>query len=117
MKIVFIFVLILSFSLRASDIYVTANITNISTDFALTKAGLVVKINDSDYEYCEGKYVKFYLEDFKSQSIDLEDAKSRLEFTRGIALAAFLSGKKIQFILKEPAGGTCTATGWIKIIN
>lgn len=106
----------LSLSAQATT-YVTANIENISTDYALTKAGLVLKLINADYPACNNTYTKFYLSDFESQSIDHDDAKDRLAFARSLALSAMMANKKIQFILKSDTGGTCTATGWLKINN
>lgn len=117
MKYLLIILVVFSFELLGSDVYVTANIENISTDFALSKAGLVIKVKNADYSQCDGKYVKFYLEDFKSQALDQRDAEKRLEFSKSLALAAYLSNKKIQFILKGTEGSTCTSTGWLKILD
>ena len=110
----FIFVSLNSF---AADVYVRGHIDNVSTDYASTKSGFVLKMKNSDYQGCNNKYVKFYLSDFSVSSIDINDAKDRLNFARSLALSAMMSNKRVEFILKDESAGTCTGTGWLKVLS
>ena len=116
-RLLIVSLLLVSAVSQASDVYVRANIENISTDYASTKAGLVLKLKNSDYAGCDNKFTKFYLSDFQENSIDLDDAKERMRFSRSIALSAMMANKRVEFVLKAETGGTCTAIGWLKLLN
>ncbi len=117
MKKTFFFLALLSVNSFAADTYVTANVDNISTDFGSTRAGLVVKLKNASHAPCNNIYTVFHYADFRSQSIDDVDGRSRYEFARSLVISAMMSGKKIEFILKSDIGGYCTATGWVKVLS
>ncbi|MDK1287953.1 hypothetical protein [Pseudoalteromonas umbrosa] len=116
-KILLASLLLSSLKSFASDVYVNGYIDSISTDYAVSKTSLVLKLKDSNYQGCENRFVLFHLSDFALSGVDMEDARDKLNFTRSIALTAMISNKKIEFILKSESSGRCTATGWIKILN
>ena len=117
MRLMMFLLAAVALNVRAAGEYITANVDNISTDYGTTRAGLVVKLKNASYAACNNIFTIFQYSDFRAQSIDDTDGRSRYEFARSLVISAMMSGKKIEFILKSDVGGYCTATGWVKVLS
>lgn len=96
--------------------YVSGKVTEVATHYSGQTTGFSVKISDSNYAGCNNKYILFKNEDFAASSADPDEGLRRMEYARSMALAAFTTGFKIQFMLKSE-GGTCSGQGWLKILK
>lgn len=94
--------------------YVSGKVTEVTTHYAGQTTGFSVKISDSNYVPCNNKYVLFKNEDFVATSADADEGLRKMEYAKSMALAAFSTGFRIQFMLKSE-GGTCSGLGWLKI--